>query len=169
MFSKLAKKGAVSILTLVLTAVVAQAQIAAIHYDGTQSAIGTTDPVSGFVYGNTFVLASTGEWDSRYLTVSINYRNMFQGIGITGGAWSLAVFSEGSYLGTVYGDVISGDVLFVNTGNGKAVTKQTRMSVQSTGGTGIFTGRKNQNINGSFDMATDLRTSNTEGVASLNY
>jgi hypothetical protein len=169
MYKKLAITAVMLIMTVGLAAGAAQAQIAAIYYNGTQSAEGTTDPVSGFIYGNSFVLSSTGEWDSRYLNISINYRNMFQGIGITGGAWSLAVFSDGSYLGTIYGEVVSGDVQFVENGSGKLVSKQTRMTLQSTGGTGIFARYKEQNISGSFNMTTDLRTSDTAGIATLNY
>jgi hypothetical protein len=140
-------------------------------YDGHETSAGNQDPVSGFQYGNTFVLTSTGEVESRYMTVSINSREMFKGVGVTGGMWSVAVFRDSVYVGTVYGEVISGDIQDIISKKGDVIGKQTRIDLQGTGGTGIFDNEENQKINGSLTMTTDLlsKTKKTIALESLNF
>ena len=140
-------------------------------YDGVETSAGNRDPVSGFQYGNTFVLTSTGEVESRYMTVSINSREMFKGVGVTGGTWSVAVFRDSVYVGTVYGEVMSGDTQDIINKKGALIGKQTRIDLLGTRGTGIFDNDESQKINGSLIMTTDLQTKTKRTIAleTLNF
>ena len=167
MHNNIAKTTAILIFTLVLYSVTALGQVSAIFYDGIQTAGGTTDPVSGFVYGNTFVMSSTGEWDKRYLTVSINYRTMFQGVGVTGGTWSLNVIgNDGAFLGSIFGDVISGDIQFTTDKRGKTVSKSINLILRSAAQTSGFATQSAMNpleFGSGFYLVTNLRTLETTG------
>jgi hypothetical protein len=140
-------------------------------YDGVETSAGNQDPVSGFQYSNTYVLTSLREGESRYMTVSVNSREMFKGVGVTGGAWSVAVFRDGAYVGTVYGEVVSGDIQNIVSKKGYVVGKQTRVDLQGTGGTGIFDNEESQKINGSLIMSTELLTKKKITIAfeTLNF
>lgn len=142
---------------------------AATVYTGRETSVGTLDPVSGFSYGNTFVLSSTGEYDSRHLTVSINSQEMFQGVGVTGGAWSVTVISDGVYLGTIYGEVMSGDIENITDKEDKIIGKRTRLILRATGGTANLDNDETLKLNGSFDMKTDSGTSETTAIAKFNF
>src|SRR5215831_15224602 len=118
MLKKIVRTAALLLLALAFEASLANGQkpvnqefSASNFYGGVQSSPGSPDPVSGFVYGNTFTLTSSGEWDTRFLTISVHYRTMFQGVGVTGGTWTLTVIRlDGSPLGTIYGDVTAGEI-----------------------------------------------------------
>ena len=141
---------------------------AATIYNGIETSEGTRDHLSGFQYGNTFVMTGTGEYDSLHLTVSINSQEMFQGVGVTGGAWSLVVF-RGVYLGTIYGEVMSGDIENITDKEGKIIGKQTRITLRATGGTGNLDTDEILKLNGSFDMKTDSLSKETTAIAKLNF
>ena len=140
-------------------------------YDGLETSAGNQDPVSGFQYGNAFVLTSSGEVESRYMTVSINSREMFKGVGVTGGTWSVAVFRDNVYFGTVYGEVVSGDIQDIISKKGDVIGKQTRIELMGTGGTGTFDNVESQKIGGSLIMTTDLlsKTKKTIALETLNF
>ncbi len=140
-------------------------------YDGVETSAGNQDPVSGFQYGTTYVLTSRGEVESRYMTVSINSREMFKGVGITSGTWSVAVFLDSVHVGTLYGDVLSGDIQEILNKKGEIIGKQTRIEIQGTGGTGIFDNEEGEKISGSLNMNTDLLTKkkNTVALETLNF
>lgn len=140
-------------------------------YDGVESSAGNQDPVSRFQYGNTYVLISLGEAESRYMTVSVNSREMFKGVAVTGGVWSVAVFRDGAYVGTVYGEVMSGDIQEIVNKKGELIGKQTQIDLQGTGGTGIFDNEESQKINGSLNMTTDLlaKKKRTIALETLNF
>ncbi len=142
---------------------------AATVYTGLETSAGTLDPVSGLRYGNTFVLSSTGEYDSRHLTVSINSQEMFVGVGVTGGAWSLTVIRDGVYLGTVYGEVMSGDIENIVDEKGEIIGKRTRIELQATGGTSNLDTDETRKLTGSFDMKTDSATLETTAIAKFNF
>ncbi len=142
---------------------------AAVVYTGLETSAGTLDPISGFSYGNTFVLSSTGEYDSRHLTVSINSQEMFQGVGVTGGAWSLTVFRDGVYLGTIYGEVMSGDIENITDKEDKVIGKRTRIILRATGGTGNLDNDETLKLHGSFDMRTDSLSKETTAIAKFNF
>ncbi|MFN0138995.1 MAG: hypothetical protein ACKVQW_02765 [Pyrinomonadaceae bacterium] len=138
-------------------------------YDGAETSAGNQDPVSGLRYGNTYVLSSVGEVESRYMTVSVNSREMLIGFGVTGGAWSVSVFRDGAHVGTVYGDIMSGDIQDIIGKKGVPSGRQTRIDLQGTGGTGIFDHEGSREIYGSLIMSTDLFSKRTSALDTLNF
>ena len=140
-------------------------------YDGVETSAGNQDPVSGFQYGTTYVLTSRGEVESRYMTITINSREMFKGVGVTSGTWSVAVFRDSVHVGTLYGEVLSGDIQEIINKKGEVIGKQTGLELQGTGGTGIFDNDEGQKINGNLNMRTDLLTKkkNTTALETLNF
>ena len=175
MLRKITQTIIISILSALILTIAASAQIkddvaSALVYDGVETSNGTLDEISGVRYGDTFVLRCAGKFESRYLTVSINHRAMFKGIGVTSGAWSLAIFDEtNSYSGTIYGDVVSGDVQDLLDEKGEIIGKQTQINLIATGGTGNFADEKFEKISGNLQMLTALGTLETKGVMELNF
>lgn len=147
--------------------------IPAIFYVGLETSKGVTDTVSGITYGNTFALSSTGEWDARYLTISINGPAASEELGeqgnITGGTWSLVIFNEGVYAGTLYGEILSGDTQNITDETGRLVQKRSRISLRSIGGTGIYDKKIYENIPDVLDITTDLDSAKTNGFGFLNF
>jgi hypothetical protein len=134
-------------------------------YTGFETASGTMKPASGVVYGNTFVLNSYGEWETHHLTISVDYSvNQFvpNNFIVTGGSWSLVIFRDNAYAGTLYGKVSGGSVLLTTNNNGEP-SKQTNISLQSTGGLGLFAGKESRDIIGVYEAITDLRSGETSG------
>lgn len=142
-------------------------------YTGVETADGTCDPASGMCYGNTSVMNSYGEWETHHLTVSLNYvaipNHNGSGSGITGGSWSLVVFRDNAYAGTLYGNVSDGAIVLVQNEKEEATSKQVQISLRSTGGLGIFSAKEYENLSGAYEARIDLRTKETSGSASFNF
>lgn len=141
-------------------------------YTGIETAEGTPDWFWAMHYGDTFVLNSAGEWESHHLTVSLDH-SLIQYVPnnfiVTGGTWSLVVIRDNQYAGTLYGKVSTGEVNLITDGDGKEVSKQVQITLISTGGLGIFAGRKNKEISGVYHATTDLRTKETRGNVNFNF
>lgn len=141
-------------------------------YTGIESAEGTLDQISQIRYGNSFVLNSFGEWETHHLTVSLDYTtNQFvpNNFIVTGGSWSLVVLRDNQYAGTVYGEVQNGSVNIITNANGDEVSKQTQVTLRSSGGLGNFAGRESKNISGAYNAITDLRSNETTGRVDFNF
>jgi len=78
---------------------------------------------------------------------------------------------DGAHVGTVYGEVVSGDIQKIINKKGELISMQTRIDLQGTGGTGIFDNEESQKINGSLNMTTDLLTKKKKTIAveTLNF
>jgi hypothetical protein len=138
------------------------------YYTGVETAQGNCDEPSGMCYGNTFVLNSSGEWETHHLSVSLDYslgnsivRNQY---AISGGTWSLVIYRDNAYAGTLYGTISGGDVLLTTLSSGDAV-KQTQLNLLSTGGLGALTGKKYAGIAGVYQAETNVRSGETSGAA----
>ena len=129
-------------------------------YTGVETAQGTFESMSAMRYGNTYLLNSYGEWESHHLTVSLDYlvsgTYPLQGFSVMSGNWSLAVIRDNQYAGTLYGEVESGAILFIENANGEIISKQTEVSLRATGGLGMFAGKESKNITGVYSVMTDL-------------
>lgn len=83
---------------------------------GVQNNPGTYDFLNDKCWGNTFVLNGSGEWFTSHLTVTMDYisgqPNPDSGNMISYGTWTMTIYKEGAYFGTVYGEVASGDILW---------------------------------------------------------
>lgn len=141
-------------------------------YTGIETAAGTLDPFSATRYGDSFVLNSFGEWESHHLTVSLDHSTdqiVPNNFIVTGGTWSLIVIRDNQYAGTLYGKVSTGSVSLITDGNGEEVSKQVQINLSSTGGLGIFAGRKDETISGVYNATTDLRSKETQANVNFNF
>lgn len=142
-------------------------------YTGVETAQGTCETITGMCYGNTSVLNSFGEWESYHLTVSLNYIDIQNhngsGLGVTGGTWSLVVVRDNQYAGTLYGEVLSGNILLTLDGNEEIISKQTQIILQAKGGLGRFAGKESENISGVYNTITDLRSNETNGSVNFTF
>ncbi|MGB7201953.1 MAG: hypothetical protein WBD16_06755 [Pyrinomonadaceae bacterium] len=160
------------ILVTGLSAGVAEAQIDVGFYTGVETSPGTCEAITSVCYGNTFVLNSSGEWETHYLTLSLDYVNVpnhnGSGMGITGGNWSLVVFRDNQYFGTLYGRVETGNIIVITDyTKDEDGSRQVQATLVSTGGFGPFTEYKK--IHGELSVISDLRSGETKGTASFNF
>lgn len=83
---------------------------------GAESAAGSFDK-SGAVHGNMFTLNSFEPGESRHLTISFDYlTNAFAPTNtqIIGGSWTMVIVRKGEYYRTLYGDVVTGEIVDAN-------------------------------------------------------
>jgi len=142
-------------------------------FNGVETALGNCEAATGMCYGNTFALNSFGEWETHHLTVSLNYLNIQNpngsGMGVMNGSWSLVVYRDNAYAGTLYGEVSGGSIVLVENASGEIVSKQVQLNLLSIGGSGIFEGKEGENISGVYNTITDLRTKETSGSAGFSF
>jgi hypothetical protein len=136
--------------------------VEAISFSGNQTNEGRfVDPLNQ-VMGNSFVLNGYNRsYTSLLLTVSFDsdgpadYQN---GNVIVGGSWNLAVYSNGTYLGSIYGEVTKGTLKYMQTASGQS--KNTSATLRVDGGTGDFE-RIEMRTEGRIDADTNLETGET--------
>jgi hypothetical protein len=155
------------ILVLVLGAGSVHAQFApGMIFNGVETAQGVFDPLTGTRWGNTFILNSHGEWETKHLTLAINYfENSFNPTSpmeITGGSWSLVFFHEGAYAGTVYGEVTAGSVVFAEGDPKRAskpASKLATVHLKTFSGLGIFENGRHEGFDSIIHVNTNLTRS----------
>lgn len=80
--------------------------------EGLELAKGTFDQIDDKVWGNTFLVAGSEGKSLGQLTLSVDYvsgtPDAFNGNRVTNGTWSLALFREGQYAGSIYGNFVVG-------------------------------------------------------------
>jgi len=138
---------------------------------GIETAKGTYEPMSNMFYGNSFVLNSLAESETHHLTVSLDYLcEQCEGnshFSVTGGSWSLVVFRNNVYAGTLYGKVSGGTIDVVTNRNGEPGFRQMQINLQATSGLGRFAGRGSANISGVYEAITDTGSNQTTGNISF--
>jgi len=81
---------------------------------GLQPNAGTYDFLNDKCWGNTFVLNGSGEWFTSHLTITMDYvsgiANPEKGNVVTFGTWTMTIYKENAYFGTVYGEVAEGNL-----------------------------------------------------------
>ena len=164
MLNRILKTLAIAVLMIGGASSAAFAQMAATVYNGTETAAGDIDPVSGFRYGKTYVLSSTGEWDTRYLTITVNDREMLAGIGVTGGTWLLTIHSDTEPSGAIYGRILSGKVTF-GAGKDNLADKPelmtTELNLVIDGGVGHFALSSSTSKVAGLELVTVLKSGET--------
>jgi hypothetical protein len=154
--------------------------VAALFYYGVETSPGVLDPDSSIRYGNTFVLSSTGEWETRHLTVSLNYYASLPNGGnaftIMSGTWSLVTYNnDAQYVGTLYGDVTGGVISFNPNSEGNIIGKRTYVELQSKGYLQpLFPPRRDllprkEIIKGTLEMITNFDSPQTSGTLNLDF
>ena len=92
---------------------------------------------------------------------------------VTGGTWSLVIFRDGGYYGTVFGTVSRGNVLVLTNSNNDPTNgdmiQLTEVTLQATRGLGAFSGKKVEHLIGVGNMTTDLRSNNAEGRVEFSF
>jgi hypothetical protein len=78
------------------------------------------------------------------------------------------IFRGGAYSGTVYGRILSGNVLVSTNSNGDPI-QQTQANLEATGGLGVFEGRVIKGLNGVLNSTTELRSGQVQGNAEFNF
>ena len=120
-------------------------------------------------YGNAFALSSFGESETHYLSVSIDYIaggiNPNEAFPVINGSWTLVVYRDDSYAGTLKGNVLGGTVLIDNDSNLKHVL----LDLRSAAGSGIFEGKAGENISGIYQTTTNMLSDETSGSASFGF
>ena len=86
---------------------------------------------------------------------------------VIGGAWSLVVLDENGYAGTIYGDVVSGEIRDSIDDKGNTIVKQTQINLIATGSTGNF--EQYKEIAGNMQIMTALDTLETKGLMVLKF
>jgi len=104
---------------------------------GIETSTGTV--VGDTRYGATFTSAVSGDVTGAF-TASVNYRPAYPRPALThlatGGSWSLAVYRQGQYQGTVFGPVGTGTLHW----NVDVTEGAISVDLQVTGGTGTYLG-----------------------------
>ena len=131
------------------------------------------EPTTGIFYGNSFVLNSFSESETHHFTVSLDYSLALGYLGeqneasihfpVTSGSWSLVVFRDKVYAGTLYGKVSGGTINVETNRNGEAGFRQMQINLQATGGMGEFAASNSANIRGVYEAITDARSKRTTG------
>jgi hypothetical protein len=120
-------------------------------------------------YGNAFAVRSFGESETHHLSVSIDYMvggiNPNESFPVIDGSWTLVVYRDNSYAGTLKGNVLGGMVLIDYDSNLKHVL----LDFRSGGGSGIFEGKAGENISGIYQTTTNMLSQETSGSASFSF
>jgi len=140
---------------------------------GIETARGTFEPMTNMFYGNSFVLNNFGESETHLLTVSLDYSNSLaywceycdalNSFPVTGGSWSLVVFRNNVYAGTLFGKVSGGAIDAVTNRNGEPGFRQMQINLQATGGLKSFAGKRSANMSGVYETITDVSSNQTTG------
>ncbi len=140
---------------------------------GIETAKGTYEPMTNMFYGKSFVLNNLGESETHLFTVSLDYSNSLaywcepcdalNSFTVTGGSWSLVVFRNKVYAGTLYGKVSGGTIDAVMNRNGEPGFRQMQINLQATGGLKSFAGESSATISGVYETITDTSSNETTG------
>ncbi len=150
-----------------------------IPFTGIETAKGTYEPMTDKFYGNSFVLNNFGESETHLLTVSLDYSCSLDYLGkqcesnshfpVTSGSWSLVVFRNNVYVGTLYGKVSGGAIDAVTNRNGEPGFRQMQINLQATGGSGGFAGKGRTNISGIYETITEASSNQTTGNINFTF
>jgi hypothetical protein len=134
---------------------------------GIETAQGTYDPLTNMVYGNSFTLNNFEGVETPLFTISLDYSgeqgaasNQFP---VTGGSWSLVVFRNNVYTGTLFGKVTGGAIDAVTANGEKPAFRQMQVDLQATGGLKSFAGSRSARISGVYEAVTDTSSNQTTG------
>ena len=119
---------------------------------GVQTAAGDYDKAQNAYLGNTFALNGANEKFSTNLTISMDYtapglpayspdQMALSGpvmSEITRGTWSLTVYQDGAYYGTLYGDIRGGGISWQTGKSDIVVSRVSEVKLRITGGMDAF-------------------------------
>jgi hypothetical protein len=121
------------------------------------------------VEGNTFILSGADDQQDYALSVSLDYvQNEEQPTQFTvaGGSWTLSVFRDGSLVGTIYGDVTSGDISDAVNEEAQPVQRTVKAQIRILGGTNNYKGvQAEDESSASLVSVTDVDGAQTKATA----
>lgn len=146
---------------------------------GIETAKGTFDPMSNMFYGNSFVLNSFDKSETQHLTISLDYScaldcfyvpcQASSHLPVSGGSWSLVIYRDNVYAGTLYGRVAGGTIDVETDRDGEPSFRRTQLKLEATGGLGRFAFGRNTIISGVYEATTDARSTQTTGSIDLAF
>ena len=109
---------------------------------GVEVTKGTFDSEDSKVWGNTFTLHGNSGELSYNFTISMDYisEKPTPFNEVAGGHWTLAVFKNGEYVGTLYGEVLGGTITWNFDRRGNPISRNTSVKVKIHGRTNWFEG-----------------------------
>ncbi len=144
---------------------------------GIETAQGTYDPLTNMVYGNSFVLNNLEGAETHLFTISLDYSrtvdyscelcDIVSRFPVTGGSWSLVVFRNNDYVGTLFGKVSGGAIDAITASGEEQVFRQMQVDLQATGGLKSFAGSRSARMSGVFEAITDISSNQTTGNITL--
>jgi hypothetical protein len=112
-----------------------------INFSGRESAGGELDRLNNVVRSNTFVMVSDDQLNAKSLTVSFDLQPIDEpGVyKVVNGHWTLMVYEDGVFAGSIYGDVSEGRAYDqVDGTTGDALQRTIRGSFRIQGGMGRY-------------------------------
>jgi hypothetical protein len=89
---------------------------------------------------------------------------------IVGGTWSLITYdNDGQYQGTLYGEVTTGVISFVENNEGNITGKRTLAELRSIGFSGPSLQPRQEIIKATLEMITNLGSPQTSGTLDLDF
>jgi hypothetical protein len=111
-------------------------------FKGNESAAPTFDVLNNMYWGNAFALVTDDKSNSTVLSVSFDYTPNMEQPGdnqVTGGSWTLTVYQNGDYVGTIYGNVSDGVIVeTTDETTGSVSMKSVKAHFIVTGGMGLY-------------------------------
>lgn len=113
-------------------------------------------------FGNTFALnGANDDYSSVLLTTAFTFdgpEDPVNGNSIVGGTWNAAIYRKGVYIGSIYGDVTTGNVMWTSSEN-----KNIYAEFSVTGGNGDFAGFSSDSLP-VYEGDTDVNNGDTRAV-----
>jgi hypothetical protein len=136
---------------------VAPIQIA-LRLSGVETTKGTYDVTDDKFWSNTFALH--GNNGSSHFTISMDHINARSGqdAEVVSGNWTLKVFKGGEYRGLLFGDVITGYIIWNYDYDGNVPIRFTSVKIRVLGRTGVFANSIAEGTTGEFNSYSEVGT-----------
>lgn len=139
-----------------------------VAFSGNQTSDGKFVEAIDQTMGNSFVFNGYNrDHSSLLMTIGLDHNSQADfenGNVIVGGSWNLAVYTNGTYVGSIFGDVLDGRIKYLSGGKGRSVASKTaHATLRVNGGTGAYEGFSNSSFV-RFDADIDLATGETRST-----
>lgn len=138
---------------------------------GRETLPGTWDALNQVYRNNSFVLASEGQVDNSSMTASFDMVSAEEDgkFKIVDGQWTIVVYENGLYVGSIYGEFFDGRVTQVKNAQAALVSRIITSRFRIKGGIGRFENAGSDDApSGGFNSTTDY-TNGKRTTATLSY
>lgn len=142
-----------------------------VAFTGRETSGGSYDSMNRLQRNNTFVMASEGQTNASSMTTAFDMIpgdeiNTFK---IVDGRWTIMVYENGLYVGSIYGEFFDGRVTDQVDGSGNRTMRTVTSWFRIKGGIGRFENAgSEENASGQFTSVTDY-TNGKRTTATLSY